>query len=166
MIAELPGGGRANTILVDVGPGSFTGVRVGIAAARALALGWDARAAGYSSLVLLAASGFARAPVPLGELVAVLEGGHGEVFMQGFTAPPFLVADPLASRPPAEALLAIGDRLAIGDGTRRLLSLAPDRLFESALPDAADAVFLPPEFRALAPRPIYGRAPDARLPTR
>ncbi len=160
MIAGLPGGGRADLILVDVGPGSFTGVRVGVAAARALALGWEARVAGYSSLALLAATAFARTDDPA--LVAVLEAGHGEVFMQGFTASPLVAVDALASRPPAEALAMIGARRAIGDGTRRLAPLAPDRAFTEALPDAADVLLLPPAFRALPPRPLYGRAPDAK----
>ena len=86
--------------------------------------------------------------------------------MQGFTTPPFLAADPLTSRRPAEALAVIGDRFAIGEGVRRLVPLAPGREWEQALPDAADAMLLPPAFRALPPRPLYGRAPDARLPTR
>ena len=84
MIAALPDGGRADRVLVDVGPGSFTGIRVGIAAARALAFGWGATVAGYGAPSLVAVAALAADPRPL---AVVMEGGHGEVFMQGFTAP-------------------------------------------------------------------------------
>lgn len=161
MIAELPDGGRAGAILVDVGPGSFTGVRVGIAAARGLALGWGASVSGYSSLALLAAAAFAREPRPA--LAAVLEGGHGEVFMQAFTMPLDPVA-PLQSLKPEAAIAALAGQPAVGNGVRWLLPHAPDLDGEEALPDAADAVLLPPAFVTLPARPIYGRAPDAALP--
>ena len=56
MIEELLGGRRPTAILVDCGPGSFTGVRVGLAAAHGLAIGWRVPLAGYSSLALIAAA--------------------------------------------------------------------------------------------------------------
>uniref|UniRef100_UPI0020C68ACB tRNA (adenosine(37)-N6)-threonylcarbamoyltransferase complex dimerization subunit type 1 TsaB n=1 Tax=Sphingomonas bacterium TaxID=1895847 RepID=UPI0020C68ACB len=107
MVAELPGGGRAPHILVDVGPGSFTGVRVGIAAARGLALGWGAEVTGCSSLALVAAAAFARRDTA--EVAAVLAGGHGEVFMQPFAANLTALA-PLASLTPAAAVATVGGR--------------------------------------------------------
>lgn len=160
MIAELPDGGRANRILVDCGPGSFTGIRVGIAAARGLALGWGAEIAGFSSLPLVAAAALAADPA-LDSLAVVLEGGHGEVFMQAFTRP--LAEDgSFASLRPEAALAALGGRVGAGNGIRHLASLDTALDLREALPRAADAALLDPAFTALAARPIYGRAPDAK----
>lgn len=161
MIARLPDGGRAARILVDCGPGSFTGLRVGIAAARALGFGWGVPVAGYSSLALLAAAAFA-ARGDSDDLAVVLEGGHGEVFMQSFSRSPFAPLDALASCAPAAALAAVGGRAVVGNAGRLLAPLAPARQWPEMLPRAADAVLLPPAFCALAATPLYGRAPDAK----
>lgn len=155
MIAELPDGGRADMILVDCGPGSFTGIRVGIAAARGLGLGWGVPVRGFSSLPLVAAAAFA-ADTGLDRLAVVLEGGHGEVFMQPFSRDPFVATADFASLPPAEAMARL-DATAVGNGVRFLSQGG-----RTALPDAADVVRLPPAQIDLPPRPIYGRAPDAK----
>ena len=159
MIAELPDGGRADRILVDVGPGSFTGIRVGIAAARGLGLGWGVPVAGMSSLAMLAVAAGGQGP-----LAAVLEGGHGEVFMQLFDAQPFAPAGPLLSLPPAIARERLDGVRAVGDGLRWLNSATPRSEPRGRLPRAADALLLPSELMQLPPRPLYGRAPDAKLP--
>ena len=155
MVAGLPDGGRADAILVDCGPGSFTGIRVGIAAARGLGLGWSVPVQGFSSLPLVAAAAFAADP-GCTRLAVVLEGGHGEVFMQPFAAPLSPLAD-FASLTPADAVARIGTLPPVGNGVRFL-----DLPGREALPDAADVALLPPEFTALPPRPIYGRTPDAK----
>ncbi len=160
MIAELPDGGRAGRILVDCGPGSFTGVRVGIAAARGIAFGWQAEVHGFSSLPLIAAAGFAAKP-GFDSLAVVLEGGHGEVFMQVFHAS-LTPVGAFSSLKPAAALAAIDGRHAIGNGIRWLAALDPALDATEALPDAASAVLLPAALTSLPPRPIYGRAPDAK----
>ena len=161
MIAALPDGGRAERILVDCGPGSFTGIRVGIAAARGLALGWGVPASGYSSLALVAAAAFATCDDEA--LSVVLEGGHGEVFVQPFARDLTALA-PFASMKPDAALAALEGRVAVGNGVRWLTALAPDLPVIEALPDAAEAWRLTLELTALPPRPVYGRAPDAKLP--
>lgn len=160
MIGELPGGGRADAILVDVGPGSFTGVRVGLAAARGLAIGWGVPVHGYSSLALVAAAGFA-GDADLDRLSVVLEGGHGEVFLQHFAAP-LIETAPLASLRPEAALASLDGRAALGSGIRHLAALAEGLDLREALPRAADALLLPPDFATLPPRPLYGRGPDAK----
>src|SRR4029079_14062723 len=79
MIAELMDGARADRIVVGVGPGSFTGIRVAIAAAHGLAIGWNAELMGMSSLALLAAGSRTD-----GGVAAAVIGGHGEIFVQQF----------------------------------------------------------------------------------
>lgn len=160
MIGDLPQGGRCDRIMVDCGPGSFTGIRVGIAAARGLGLGWGVPVSGYSSLPLLAAAHFTGHPGH-GPVVVVLEGGHGEVFVRGFAAGPFAPTSNLESLSPAAAIALLAGRTAIGSGTRFLAAIDPSLPLIDALPNAADLISLPAAFTTLAARPIYGRAPDA-----
>ncbi|MBC2778836.1 tRNA (adenosine(37)-N6)-threonylcarbamoyltransferase complex dimerization subunit type 1 TsaB [Parasphingopyxis marina] len=161
MIAALPEGGRADTILVDCGPGSFTGLRVGLATARALGLGWSAEVHGYSSLALMAAMAFAKADTP-DRLAVTILGGHGEMFVQRFTTDPFAEIAPLASLTPEAAVAVIDEPLLLGNAAAQLAALAGKGDAIDLLPDAAKAPLLPHAFRSLPPHPIYGRAPDAR----
>ena len=84
MIATLPERGHARTIAVSIGPGSFTGLRIGIAAARALAVAWGSEVRGYPSLAIVAAQAFAKHPGS--PMTVCMNAGHGEYFVQNFDA--------------------------------------------------------------------------------
>lgn len=159
MIQELLGARRPDTILVDCGPGSFTGVRVGIAAAHGLRIGWGSALAGYSSMALLAAADQAG---DMEDLAVALQAGHGQLFVQSFAGGPLRALDPLRSLRPAEAAALVRAPRVIGSGAATLVAVRGHGEAVDALPDAADAWRLPPGLRSLPPKPIYGRAPDAR----
>ncbi len=160
LLAEA-GGVVPQAILVDCGPGSFTGVRVGLAAAIGMGLGWGVPVQGCSSMALVAAARFAADPVLKGCAVA-LTGGHGELFVQRFAARPFAPLGPLVSLPPAEAATHAPDALVAGSGAAALVAERGHGEAVDTLPEAADVALLPDPFRTLAPRPIYGRPPDAK----
>ena len=161
MIAALPERGKAKRIAVALGPGSFTGVRVGLAAARALAFAWDAELLGYPTLDLVAA--MARDERP-GEPVAVaMPGGHGEWFVQNFDAEGGALA-PLASLRPAHAAGQMREKLVAGGEAEALVSLRGWGGAMRLLPDARSFGLLPSAVLTSDPHPLYGRAPDARLP--
>ena len=154
---------RLARIVVTTGPGSFTGLRVGLAFARAMALALDVPCVGVGALQALLASAPDAATAPLA--AAVLDARRGQVYVQAFRrgAP---VAEP-ANLPLAEAqvwLRSLGADEAtpmVGTGAT-LLSLGAcvgqggvDVLALARL-GAAGAVAGRP------PAPLYLRAPDAR----
>ena len=158
MIAELLDGRRADRILVGVGPGSFTGIRVAIAAAHGLAIGWNAELHGMSSLALLAAG----AAID-GAVAAAVVGGHGELFVQQFDA---MTAEPtteLRNLVPDEAARFTTASLVIGSGAPRLVDARGSGEAREAWPSAANALKLPQSLRSLPPKPVYARAPDAKV---
>ncbi len=155
MIAELLDGRSAAKIVVGVGPGSFTGIRVAIAAAHGLAIGWGAALSGMSSLALLAATAERD-----GEIAAAVTGGHGELFVQQFDAA--LQPGPLHNLVPCTAARLITAERVVGSGARQLVEARGWGEARESWPSAARAMQLPEALRSLPPKPLYARAPDAR----
>ncbi|WP_086619650.1 tRNA (adenosine(37)-N6)-threonylcarbamoyltransferase complex dimerization subunit type 1 TsaB [Erythrobacter tepidarius] len=158
MIAALPAKGRAERILVSLGPGSFTGVRIGLATARALAFAWGAEVLGYPTLALIAAQ--AQVQCPGTPLTVCINGGHGEWFVQDF-----------AAGQPAGELLSLAPDAALARGAQAMIAGNRARAFAELLggsprvldlnPDAAEAGRIPQTLLTPHLAPIYGRAPDA-----
>jgi tRNA threonylcarbamoyl adenosine modification protein YeaZ len=154
-IAELlaPFGGpahRCSRLLVETGPGSFTGLRVGLAAARALALAWGAELKGVRSTQLVAAE--ARAAGHGGPLLVALAAPRGQVWVEGFgeghrLAPEALLPTDAAKL--ARGYPAVAGTALLGAGQ------AP------CPPRAAAAVALAIDAAGEADI-LYVRAPDAR----
>lgn len=158
MIAELMDGRSATQLLVGVGPGSFTGIRVAIAAAHGLGIGWGAQVSGMSSLALLAAGAGSD------EVAVAVAGGHGELFIQQFGGPGSESAGKLFNLSPTEAAPVTDAKLVIGSGAQQLVDARGWGEARAAFPCAADALKISPSLRALPAKPVYARAPDARVP--
>jgi tRNA threonylcarbamoyl adenosine modification protein YeaZ len=155
MLDELLDGRKADQISVGVGPGSFTGIRVAIAAAHGLAIGWGAELSGISSLGLLAAGANDD-----GEVAIAVQGGHGELFVQQFKQG--AATSDLLNLPPASAAAATSAHLVVGSGAQQLVGARGWGEARDALPSAANLMDMALELRSLAAKPIYARAPDAK----
>src|SRR5438045_7493716 len=108
-------------LVVGTGPGSFTGVRIGLAAARALAFALDLQVAGVSTLDALAAGAPGAVPV--------IDAGRREVFTLRDGEP--VVCSPQEVEP----------RLCVGDGALRYRAVLEERGAE--VPPDGDERHLP-----------------------
>ena len=158
-------------VAVTVGPGSFTGLRVGIAAARAIALSWSIPAVGVSTLAALAA------PLILeekpGTVVVAVDARHGHVFLAAFEADGRILMLPrFAAKEDAIAAIGQGPLRLAGSGAPILAieawsrgieaeiigdRIVPDITYVARLGLLADPATSPP-------RPLYLKAPDAKPP--
>ena len=153
---------KLDRIAVTVGPGSFTGLRVGIAFAKGLSSALALPAVGVGTLETLAAGAE-------GLVFAAIDARRGQLYLQGFAE----------GRP-----LMAPDALAVGDAVARIAELSMGRAFSLVgsgaplLAEACPGARLDPaegcDARLVARlaldrtpgplRPLYLRAPDAKLP--
>ena len=156
-------------VVVDRGPGLFTGLRVGIATAIGFALGASADLVGVTSLELLAYG--ARDGGVRGTLVSAVDGRRGEVFVQAFDLDGDVTAlsEASVSRPSdvAHQWSTSGDAVTFsGDGVARyetdFLAVANGAIFAQLVPPALQALRLgalrSPQARVV---PLYLRDADA-----
>lgn len=163
VIATLPNGGRADTIAMDLGPGSFTGVRIGIAAAKALALAWSLPLHGYCALSLIAAKAAQGQEQHQGggPIAVTITGGHGELFWQCFEADGLTAITQPASTPIAALATMLDQPVIYGTGAEALVTARGHGAAVNLYPNATDFPLIAHQ-PSLPPSPLYCRDADAQ----
>ncbi|MEZ5691547.1 MAG: tRNA (adenosine(37)-N6)-threonylcarbamoyltransferase complex dimerization subunit type 1 TsaB [Rickettsiales bacterium] len=144
-----------STIVCTVGPGSFTGVRIGLSAARAIGFAAGVKVIGFSSLEVLAYEAITKnngKPV-----MAVLNAGKGEVVYQNFSRDFEVESQAELIKSDILANSIDGDRLVVGFGSGSDIVYPKSNIL-------AKLAYSYPE-KAVPPVPFYVRPPDAKLPT-
>ena len=154
---------QIDRIAVNIGPGSFTGVRIGVATARALALALEKPAIGVSSLEAI---GFETQKMfPDNNAIAVIDAGRGLVYRQDFAS---------GCTPIGSAELQNSDDFSIANNNAILagpfalnlgekIGLSKDRIHSFDAPDVVTyAILSETKTTDCAAKPLYLRDADAK----
>jgi len=140
-----------SAIACTIGPGSFTGIRVGLASARGIAFAAGIKTLGFTTLEVLAFAARKDAETVL----AIVNAGKGEVFYQAYKTDPWQSLYESALGTLEKATASVDKPHIIGYGTNTIAFPRADALAELAATRAASAQAL---------KPFYIRPPDAKLP--
>jgi tRNA threonylcarbamoyl adenosine modification protein YeaZ len=155
-------------VAVTVGPGSFTGLRVGISAARGIALAAGKPAIGLSTLSAFAAPHVAaRGPETI---IAAIDARNEQVYFQVFAPNGTTVVSPRLDRVRAAVRsVPVGPTIITGSGANLVAAhwpsgSPPPRVEANAAPDIGWVARLGAAAReeGAPPKPLYLRRPDAR----
>lgn len=166
---------RLDAIAVTKGPGTFTGVRVGISTARGLSLALGLPLIGVTSLEVMAHMALEQLDSAPDTLGIVVDARRGEVYFSLFDGEGAVISDPSARTPEQAVELIPGNgRVVLAGGGAGLVSGAARNIgpeFDTVLPD------LQPDAATLASmaltrsacegplHPLYLRPPDAKPQT-
>lgn len=148
-------------MLAVTGPGSFTGIRIGLAAMHGFALAAAVPLAGMTSFALYAAA----VPVATRHRLTVMESWREELYFQLDAGAPFNVTPAQAFDMLSQQGIADRDLTLLGDAAAKMTALLPQARVDAAQPNAADAARLAiqqPDLRG-TPDPFYLRPADVTL---
>ncbi|WP_349957310.1 tRNA (adenosine(37)-N6)-threonylcarbamoyltransferase complex dimerization subunit type 1 TsaB [Rhizobium sp. ZPR3] len=147
-------------VVVTVGPGSFTGIRIGVAAARGFALSLNVPAVGVTTLEVMAAT--ARQQNPGKSVLAAIDAKREEIYLQAFDADGNPLDEARAvTIDETRTIASAFDGIVTGTAVARL-SDAPPAERPDAFPIAIVARLGAGKPAGEKPKPLYLRGPDAR----
>lgn len=144
---------------VTIGPGSFTGIRVGVAAARGLALALGIPAVGVTTLETLADA--AMRTVGPEALIAAIDAKRGEIYMQPFDENGRAIAEPQARSLADAAEFAVSSKARIVGSGAAVLAHASAEADHFDIESVARLAARRPKGTG-KPAPLYLRGPDAK----
>lgn len=155
--------GGLTGLTVTIGPGSFTGIRVGVAAARGIALARNLSVTGVTTLESLAVQAAQETGVD-GPFAALIAGGRGQVFLQHFSADGAALDEARAvPEDEASAFLRPDCVLLVGNAAAAIGSDLPTGIDRPV--GMIGAVARAGRLFAHAPSPLYLRGADAKPQT-